>query len=89
MHTNISTGKYDNAKISNSRILLKGQVERLVMQDDNKKINKLIEEFSINPFIMDCSCGLIECNLINPSDYLKKKIADKIDFLIQQEKLIK
>jgi len=43
----------------------------------------------LNPFLMDCPCRLTGWDFVNPSEYLKKKIEEKIDLLIEQEKLAK
>jgi len=70
-------------------IILRRKPDALVLKDDNKRIDKMLQNSYLDPFLVDCSCRLTELDFINPSDYLKKKIEEKIDLLIQQEKLVK
>jgi hypothetical protein len=70
-------------------IILRRKPDVLVLKDDNKRIDKIIQNSYLNPFLVECSCRLTEWDFINPSDYLKKKIEEKIDSLIEQEKLVK
>ncbi len=70
-------------------IILRRKSDALVLKDDNKRIDKMLQNSYLDPFLVDCSCRLTEWDFINPSDYLKKKIEEKIDLLIEQEKLVK
>lgn len=71
------------------RIILRRNAENLVLKDDNKRIDIIIQNSYLNPFLTECPCRLTEWDFVNPSEYLKKKIEEKIDFLIKQEKLVK
>lgn len=71
------------------RISLRRKAENLVLKDDNKRIDKIIQNSFLNPFLMDCPCRLTGWDFVNPSEYLKKKMEEKIDLLIEQEKLVK
>jgi len=71
------------------RISLRRKAENLVLKDDNKRIDKIIQNSFLNPFLMDCPFRLTGWDFVNPSEYLKKKIEEKIDLLIEQEKLVK
>lgn len=68
------------------RNMIKGKAEQLVLKDDNKRIDKIIQNSYLNPFFAECPCGLTELDFINPNEYLKKKVEDKIDLLLQQDK---
>ena len=70
-------------------IILKRKPDVLVLEDDNERIEKIIQNSYLNPFLVECSYRLTEWDFINPSEYLKKKIEEKIDSLIEQEKLVK
>lgn len=71
------------------RIILMRKVENLVLKDDNKRIDKILEITCLNPFLMEFPCRFKELDFVNPSEYLKKKMEEKIDLLIKQEKLVK